>query len=338
MDVSFVVIAMMQLPGVLVDVSVNETTPPAAVAEPLPAETLKPVPVEPALRVQTLAELESRVAVMTVELSLITVLPLASWMETVSADVDAVSAAIGLRLRLAPVLVAVPGAEVGTIALQPVTPVPETDTCALPVFVVVVAVTEATPADGEIVCGDPPFSVMRVGVLFVNVRAGELAFVTVLPFASLSVAVNTIVLLPFAMVEVGLAEQLTCVAGPKTLTGAEPVRPSELVAMTVQGCVAEFVAVAAKRPAEVIAPQPPVTDQLMVAPVPAPLAVNCWVPPTASEAEAGERVRPPVVEPGVVLTWKYPWGRSMRPLAMSPTSPLKVAAVPAGVPAGTVKL
>ena len=106
------------------------------------------------------------------------------------------------------------------------------------------------------------------------------------------------------MTVLGVTEQASCVAGPKTDTGAEPVRPSELVATTLHGWVAEFVAVAANRPEDVIAPQPPLTDQLMVAPEAAPLAVNCCVPPTGSEADGGVIVRPPVVDPGAVLIWK----------------------------------
>ena len=172
----------------------------------------------------------------------------------------------------------------------------------LPAVRVVVPVTDATPDDGVSVCGLARVRVEGVSLLIVIV--GELALLTVLPFASFNVNVKTIEALLFATADVGLAEQAICEAGPKTVTGAEPVRPSELVAMTVQGCVAEFVAVAAKRPAEVIAPQPPLTDQLMVAPADAPLAVNCCVPPTGSEAEAGEIVSPPPVAPGVVLIWK----------------------------------
>jgi hypothetical protein len=52
-----------------------------------------------------------------------------------------------------------------------------------------------------------------------------------------------------------------------------------------------------------MAPQPPVTDHWTVEPAGAPVAVNCWVPPTGIAAEAGEIVRPPVAE-GVVLIWK----------------------------------
>src|SRR6266850_3531951 len=303
-DVLDVVIARMQLPGVLVEVTVKETVPLPAVAEPLPAENVAPLPPGPvvtAVMLQLFAELESRLAVRTVELSLNTVLPFASWMTTLNVEVEVVSAAIGLRLQAPEVLADAPGAVVATIELQPVSEPPETETCALPVLVVVVAVTEATPFDG--VTGFVQPWTMSVGVTSVKVRFGELALLTVLPFASLSVAVNTIVLLPFATVVVGLALQEICEAGPKTVIGAEAERPSELAALTEHGCVAEFVAVAAKRPALVTAPQPPVTDHVMVAPADAPLAVNCWVPPTGSEAEVGERVKPPVPE-GVVLIWK----------------------------------
>src|SRR5205807_98150 len=148
----------------------------------------------------------------------------------------------------------------------------------------------------------PPDCVAVVGVSRLNVNVGELALLTVLPLASLSVPLTMTVFVPFAMVDVGLAEHAIELAGPKTVTGAVPVRPPA-VATTLHGWVAEFVAVAAKRPAEVIAPQPPVTDQLTVVPDGAPLAVNCWVPPTGIAAEDGEIVRPPVAE-GVVLIWK----------------------------------
>ena len=126
--------------------------------------------------------------------------------------------------------------------------------------------------------------------------------VTVLPFASLSVAVTVVVSAPLPVTVVGLAEQEICVAGPKTLIGAVAVEPPA-VATTLHGWVAELVAVAAKRPEFVTAPHPPVTDQLTVEPVGAPVTVNCWVPPTGSDALDGERVIPPVA-PGVVLIWK----------------------------------
>lgn len=143
---------------------------------------------------------------------------------------------------------------------------------------------------------------MSVGVLLLNEIEVPDAFVTVLPFASLSVAVTVVVSLPLPLTLVGFAEQATWVAGPKTLIGAVALEPPA-VATTLHGWVAELVAVAAKRPAEVTAPQPPVTDQLTVAPAGAPFAVNCWVPPTGSDALAGERVMPPAA-PGVVLIWK----------------------------------
>ena len=166
----------------------------------------------------------------------------------------------------------------------------------------VVYVTEATPLDDCLTV--TPVGVSSEGVLLLKLMLVELALVTVLPLASFSVPVMVVVSAPFPVTVAGFAEHVICVAGPKTETDAEPVRPSELVATTLQGCVAEFVAVAANRPDEVIAPQPPVTDQLMVAPADAPLAVNCCVPPTGNDADDGEIVRPPVAEPGVVLIWK----------------------------------
>ena len=119
------------------------------------------------------------------------------------------------------------------------------------------------------------------------------------------------------------------------MTGALPVdAPTD--ATTLHGWLAEFIAVAAKRPVAVTAPQPPLTDQLTVAPVGWPLTVNCWVDPTWTDADDGDSVSP-ITGVGVVLIWKYPSGRSSAPVAMTPTSPKKVVTVPAGVPVGTVK-
>src|SRR5205085_11906344 len=166
-----------------------------AVAEPSEKDDAEPSGT--AVNLQMLAPDASRVAVMMSVLSLMTVLPFASVTEMVRTEVDTPSAAIGLRLRAAVVLGAEPGAVVGTMTLQPVRPVPETETCALPAVVVVVKVIDATPDDGVTTC--VPVGVWRVGVSFAKVRFGELALLTVLPFASLSVAVYTIVLLPFAV-------------------------------------------------------------------------------------------------------------------------------------------
>ena len=127
-DELLVVMTMRQLPGVLVAWSVKATTPLAAVACPLPAEKLDPVPVGTPVMLQMLAEPESRVAVSTVELSVKTVLPFASLILTVSVEVEIESAAIGFRLNDAVVFVAVPGEVVVAVALQPVRVPPETET------------------------------------------------------------------------------------------------------------------------------------------------------------------------------------------------------------------
>jgi hypothetical protein len=297
--VLLVVVASRQLPGVEVAVKVKRTRPLTAVALPLPAENVTPEPAVLPVIAQTFALPASRVTVMTVELSPMLRLPAASLMLTVRTEVETVSAAIGFGENEDAVADELPGAELATMTLQPVRVPDDADTWMFPAFVVVVAVVVATPLDAEVTPDGEIVAV--VGVLLTKVTAA-FELVTVLPFASLSVAVTMTVLLPFAIVDVGLAAQLRLLAGPKTVTGAEPVSPPAW-AMTLHGWVAEFVAVAAKRPAEVMAPQPPVTDHWTVEPDGAPVAVNCWVPPTGIEAEAGEIVRPPVAE-GVVLIWK----------------------------------
>ena len=83
-----------------------------------------------------------------------------------------------------------------------------------------------------------------VGVLFVKLRTVVWSFDTVLAFWSFSVPVTTFVVALSAGNVVLLVVQAICVAGPKTVTGATAVRPSELEATTLHGCVAEFVAVA----------------------------------------------------------------------------------------------
>jgi hypothetical protein len=252
---------------------------------------------------QTFADAASRVTVICVDWSLMTRLPLASCTSTVRVEVETASAAIGFGENDEAVFVAAPMAPDAMITLQPVAEpdVGAAEIWMLPDVVVDVTVRVATPEDG--VAGFVPDRVPVVGVLLLNWIVGVLAFETVLPFASFSVAETIAVLVPFAVSEVGFEEHDSDETGPKTVIGATAVRPSELEATTLHGWVAEFVEVAAKRPALVTAPQPPVTDQLIVAPVPAPLAVNCWVPPTGIEAEAGEMVRPPPAE-GVLFCWK----------------------------------
>jgi hypothetical protein len=73
--------------------------------------------------------------------------------------------------------------------------------------------------------------------------------------------------------------------------------------MTLHGWLAEFIAVAAKRPVAVTAPHPPRTVHVGIAPVGRFVTVNCCVDPTPIEALVGERTRLNV-GCGVVLTWK----------------------------------
>lgn len=255
-----------------------------------------------AVGVQTPAPLV-RLAVIWVELSVVTRLPLASVTSMRRRLCEMPSDAMVDGLNEITVLVALPTALIVIDALQPVSEPELREIWPAPLVpATVVYVTELTPADVPTTCC--VVGVRRPGVLLLNVMFVPLAFVTVLPFASLSVPLTVDVSTPLPVTLDGFAVQAMVDAGPNTVTGAEAERPSELVATTLHGWVAEFVAVAAKRPALVIAPQPPVTDQLMVAPADAPLAVNCCVPPTGSEAEAGVIVRPPVVAPGVVLIWK----------------------------------
>jgi hypothetical protein len=298
-ELLLVVVCSRHAPGVDVDVKVKRTRPLTAVAVPLPAENVAPLPAVLAVMVQMFAAVESRVTVMTVELSAMLRLPAESLMLTVRTEVETKSAAIGFGEKADVVTTDVPGALLATMTLQPVRVPDDAETWMLPAVVVVVAVVVATPFVAEVA---PDGEIVAVaGVSRAKVTT-PFELLTVLPLASLNVAVMMTVFAPFAIVEVGLAAQVRLLAGPKTETGAVPVSPPA-VATTLHGWVAEFVAVAAKRPAEVIAPQPPVTDQLTVEPDGEPLAVNCWVPPTGIEAEAGEIVRPPVAE-GVVLTWK----------------------------------
>jgi len=191
-EVLFVVNASRQEPGVLVEVMRKVTTPDAAVPVALPEVGLDPPPPTTplaAVMLQMFAEDVSRVAVITVELSAMFRLPFVSLMLTVAVEVDTLSAAIGLGLNDAEVLADAPGALVVAMALQPVAlpDVGATETCALPAVVVVVYVAVATPLDGVTVC--VPVGVMVVGVTFVKLSVGVLAFETVLPFESLSVAV-----------------------------------------------------------------------------------------------------------------------------------------------------
>src|SRR6267142_4056044 len=98
----FAVNASRHDPGWVVEVIVNDRLPATAVACALPEVALAPLP--PALvavMLQTFAEVESRVAVTTVEPSLMLVLPAESWTFTVTVDFEMPSAAIGVGLKLA---------------------------------------------------------------------------------------------------------------------------------------------------------------------------------------------------------------------------------------------
>jgi len=85
--------------------------------------------------------------------------------------------------------------------------------------------------------------------------------------------------------------------GPKTVTAACAVMPAE-VATTAHGWLDELVAVAAKRPLVVIAPQPPVTVQAA-----AMDDVNCRDCPTETAALTGAIVRGRTGS-GVAFCWK----------------------------------
>jgi hypothetical protein len=229
-EVLLVVVCSRQLPGVDVAWKVKRTRPLTAVALPLPAEVVAPEPTVLPVIVQLLALDASRVTVMTVELSAMLRLPAESLMLTVRVEVETLSAAIGFGENVDVVADEVPGAELATMTLQPVRVPDDAEIWMLPEVVVVVTVTVETPLEAFTVAL-PPVAV--VGVLLTNVTA-ELELLTVLPFASLNVALTTTVLLPFAMVEVGFAAQLRLAAGPKTVTAALPVSPPAC-AMTLHG-------------------------------------------------------------------------------------------------------
>ena len=117
-DVLLVVVASMQLPGVVVDLNVNVAAPDEAVAVALPLGVWA-TPFT-AVMLQMLVLDESRVMVRTVVLSLTLVLPFASWTFTTSDEVETPSAAIGLVLKAEEVFAEVPGAVLVAMTLQPV--------------------------------------------------------------------------------------------------------------------------------------------------------------------------------------------------------------------------
>lgn len=107
-------------PGVVVAVTTKVATPLEAAAVALPAP---PMP-------QTGAPLE-RLTDTWVELSLMTVLPLASWIVTVSCEVEP-SAAIEVGLNAEAVLLPAPMGWIVMVTLQPVSVPDVTEICALP--------------------------------------------------------------------------------------------------------------------------------------------------------------------------------------------------------------
>lgn len=158
---------------------------------------------------------------------------------------------------------------------------------------------------------EPPVACTEVVAEGVSFDAALLAklnlvvpsFATMLPLRSRSVPVTMLVSVPLPVTVVGAAVHVMFVAGPKTVMGAEAVS-DPAVATTLQGCVDEFVAVAVKRPDEVTAPHPPLTVQVTLVPDGPPEVLNCWLPPTGSDAEVGEIVSEAV--DGTVICQKMP--------------------------------
>jgi hypothetical protein len=143
-------------------------------------------------------------------------------------------------------------------------------------------------------------------------------------------AVTTTVDVPSATTVGALTVQLRLAGGPNTLTGAEAL-DAPATATTLQGCDGALIAVAAKSPVVVTAPQPPMTLQVLALD-----AMNWNVEPTGTEADAG--VMASVDAAGAVFVWKYPDGRNSAPVGMRPTSPKNVALEPGAALAGTTKL
>jgi hypothetical protein len=280
------------VPGVEVDVTLTVASPADAVivAEPPPAmlQTLEPDVCEMEMASVEPVPLAIRV-------------PFASVTSTVRVEVLTPSAEIVPGLNEAASFAGAPGAVVVMFWVQPVSEPDASEITAVPVTVVEEYVLDATPLTAVTVAW--PVGVTMVGELFVNVMAVELSFATVLPFWSMSVPLTDVVVLPpSAGMLVLVAEHWIALAAPKTVIGAEAVLPPA-AAFTAHGWVAEFVAVATKRPCCVTAPQPPLTEKVTVEPVGAPVTVNCCWPPTGRDADAGEMVRAAPAA-GVVLTWK----------------------------------
>ncbi|OLC54802.1 MAG: hypothetical protein AUH85_10750 [Chloroflexi bacterium 13_1_40CM_4_68_4] len=207
------------------------------------------------------------VAPICVTLSAKTRVPFASVTSTWIVEVDALSAAIGVALTLAIVFVAAPAAALVMITLQPVRPAATAESWMSPGESVLAIATLTRPFDGAT---EPRgFIVARNGVTFVRVISGEKAVATRLPFPSrtetITFEVPPAVAPPSAAMRVGVATHRRDWAGPKTAIGAVP-RQAPAVATTLQGCEFEFMAVPTNSPICVIAPQPPVTDQVTVAP------------------------------------------------------------------------
>jgi hypothetical protein len=109
-------------------------------------------------------------------------------------------------------------------------------------------------------------------------------------------AVTMTVDVPSAMTVGVPAAQLRLAGGPNTLMGAEAL-DAPAAATTVHGCDGAFIAVAAKSPDVVTAPQPPITLQMLGLE-----ATNWNVEFTGTEADEGVIVS--VEAAGAVFAWK----------------------------------
>ncbi len=238
-------------PGVLVTLTAKSTRPWLAT---IPTDPTPPIEQMPALD-------DARVTEIVVRLSLIARKPLASFRSTRKVESVAGSAATGFTRNAADSWVAAPGTMAATTSLQPVSPKLVAVTCIPPERRPAISFTLAAPALG--VCGPDGNTESSAGVTFVKVIAGVVAFATRLPLLSLKVAVTVVVDVPSAGRVVAPAEQTRLTGTPNTVIAAEAIIPAD-VATTLHGWLCELVAVAAKRPVGVIAPQPPVTVQALV--------------------------------------------------------------------------
>src|SRR5258707_1304418 len=118
-DALLVEVVNVQVPGVVVDWTLNSTLPWVAVAVALPGPTEEELPVMTLMMLQTFAP-ASRDTVMTVALSEVFRLPLTSTTSIRSVVVETPSDAIGLVVKLVFVAAEEPGAPLTICTLQPV--------------------------------------------------------------------------------------------------------------------------------------------------------------------------------------------------------------------------